>query len=98
MSIMSILLAVILLPGLWQIYKSVSGFFARHTALRLGSKAQFLGFVTVVIIGGLIASPLMMLGLPGFFRLLVPALYILVLVLGAKVVWTPIQKLTSRSK
>lgn len=97
MSILSILLAVILLPGLFQIYKSVSGFLTRHPSLRLAGKAQFLGFVTVVVIGGLLASPLMMLGLPGFLRLLVPALYILVLVLGAKVVWTPIQKLTRKS-
>jgi len=95
MSILSILLAVFLLPGLWQIYKSVSGFFTRHPGLRLAKSAQFLGFVTVVVIAGLLASPLMMLGLPGFLRLLVPALYILVLVLGAKIVWKPIKKLQS---
>jgi len=93
MSIISLVLALIVLPGMWRVYSGISGFFSKHPALHLQNNAKKIAFVFVVVTAALFATPILTLGLPSWVRLAAWGIYATYLVLGSLYIWDGITKL-----
>jgi hypothetical protein len=96
MSILQIALALIVLPGMFRVFKGISGFFENHPALHLQRNAKKLAFVFVVVTAAMFATPLLTLGLPAVFRLVAWGIYLAYVVTGALYVWDFVSGLGNR--